>query len=75
MPVRASLLPSSTACVLGPPRPGSPAGTGPKGSGGTVSGPRVYGALSPTRVGPAGGQPLQPNFFNQVDLGSGRDTR
>ncbi|PTU16783.1 hypothetical protein P175DRAFT_0512813 [Aspergillus ochraceoroseus IBT 24754] len=40
--------PSSPACVLVVVPPGSPGGTGPKGSGGTASGPR---ALTSDQVG------------------------
>ncbi|THC87406.1 hypothetical protein EYZ11_013145 [Aspergillus tanneri] len=50
-----------------------PPGTGPKGSGGTASGPRAYGALSPAlqarpALADASHRSNQPSL--QVDLGS-----
>lgn len=80
MPVRASLLPSSTACVLGPrPPPSFRGGRARKAAAAPCPVLERMGSnllLSPAPVGPAGGLPPTLNqSFNQVDLGSGRDTR
>jgi hypothetical protein len=68
MPVRASLQPSSAACVLG----AVPGGRARKAVAVPCSGARAYGLQ--TRSGGPAGAGLDPQLY-QVDLGSGRDTR
>lgn len=73
MPVRASLLPSSTACVLGP-RPPTPGGRARKAAAAPRPVLERMGLRHPL-CRPGRRPPATPLNLLQVDLGSGRDTR